>query len=87
MPRAPETAGGTALPVLLPAPLPETLVQTSAQTIAGPAVPAKPKPEPIHPPDDFTGIGGRYSRDPNTGVRTRIADPAADEAAEPATQE
>ena len=86
------------LPVALAAPLPATLMQPAASPPASPLAvvaapvpadgkPAKPVAEPIHPPDAYTGIGGRYIRDPETGVRTRIADPAADEAAAPATQE
>lgn len=93
----PDTAGGAALPVSLAAPLPTTLVQPAAAPAVFPlAVAADPGPadgkrakpvaEPIHPPDDFTGIGGRYSRDPITGARTRMPDPAAD-AAPPATPE
>lgn len=86
------------LPAVLAAPLPVTPVPPAASPPASPLAvvaapvladgkPEKPKPEPIHPPDDFTGIGGRYIRDPETGMRTRIADPVADEAAPPATQE
>ncbi len=100
MPKAPDTAGGAALPADLPAvlaaPLPVTLVQPAAPPPVSPLAvaptpapaddkPAKPVAEPIHPPDDFTGIGGRYSRDPITGARTRMPDPAADAAS--ATQE
>lgn len=96
MPKAPDTAGGAALPAdltaVLAAPLPVTLVQPVAPPLAVAADPAptdskptKPIAEPIHPPDDFTGIGGRYSRDPITGARTRMPDPAADAAS--ATQE
>ena len=91
----PDTAGGAALPPVLAAPLPVTLVQPAAPQPPSPLAvaptpapadkPAKPVAEPIHPPDDFTGIGGRYSRDPITGARTRMPDPAADAAS--ATQE
>ena len=88
----PDTAGGAALPADLPA----TLLQPVASPPVSPLAvaptpapadgkPAKPVAEPIHPPDDFTGIGGRYSRDPITGARTRMPDPAADAAS--ATQE
>ncbi|WP_156362480.1 hypothetical protein [Xylophilus sp. Leaf220] len=98
MARNTEPLVGAALPETPAAPLPVTPVQVAPSLPASPLAvgaapvpadgkPTKPVPEPIHPPDDYTGIGGRYIRDPETGVRTRIADPAADEAAAPATQE
>lgn len=47
-----------------------------AATDAAPVGPVrvKPVPEPVWPVDEFTGVGGRYVRDPVTGVR-RPADP------------
>lgn len=61
---------------------------TSASAAAGAAAPvATPKPtKPAHhlpaPPrvrDEFTGLGGTYTRDPATGLRTRVLPPATAE--------
>lgn len=37
-------------------------------------VKVKPVPEPVWPVDEFTGVGGRFVRDPVSGVR-RPAEP------------
>jgi hypothetical protein len=40
-----------------------------------------PVPEGGWPPDEFTGKGGNYVRDPFTGVRSRAIEPEAAAAA------
>ncbi|WP_143093202.1 hypothetical protein [Polaromonas sp. OV174] len=39
------------------------------------------QPTPPHPRDAHTGEGGRYVRDPATGIRTRVPDAVAPAAA------
>lgn len=51
-------------------------VHTSALN-AKPSKPAHHQPSPRPQRDEFTGKGGTYQRDPNTGVRTRVEPPAA----------
>lgn len=55
--------------------------RTAATAGAGTAAPAPETKDTTvhtcaHPRDEFTGIGGTYTRDPLTGVRTRVL-PAA----------
>ncbi len=64
-----------------PASTTETAVHTYAQE-AQPAKPAKPAhhlPTPRRPRDQYTGVAGTYTRDPETGERTPVkpeAEPA-----------
>ncbi|HEY1102983.1 MAG TPA: hypothetical protein VGE70_06110 [Burkholderiaceae bacterium] len=60
-------------------PKPEALPTTEAQPTeaAAPAAPAAPERQPMAmpkggwPPDEFSGIGGEFIRDPYTGKRSR----------------
>jgi hypothetical protein len=62
--------------------------QTTKQKTAAPAPEAErqvmPMPEGGWPPDEFTGLGGNYVRDPYTGIRRPAEEPAEDPATDPA---
>jgi hypothetical protein len=62
-----------ATPTPPPAADPANPASEPEHTSAPPALSARPVDDP---PDEFTGLGGDYIRDPVTGVRTRAA-PAA----------
>ena len=57
---------------------PQGEVQTSAQpAVSKPSKPEKPahhQPSKLAPRDEFSGKGGRYVRDPVTGIRKPAAD-------------
>lgn len=57
--------------------------RTAAPAAAGAAAPKAPPATTVHtyappPRDEYTGIGGSYTRDPVTGVRTRVLPEAPD---------
>lgn len=65
-------------------PKPKTAPSAADAPAAGDVQASAPPTAPTDwPPDEFTGLGGDYVRDPVTGVRTRVPPPAPPEA--PAT--
>ena len=60
---AASAAAGAAAPVATPNP-------------TKPTKPAHHLPTPPRARDEFTGLGGTYTRDPATGKRTRVPPPA-----------
>lgn len=64
-------AGASGVVVLGEGPAPDAV---AADALPLGLVKVKPVPEPVWPVDEFTGVGGRFVRDPVSGVR-RPAEP------------
>lgn len=71
---AADAAVGAAAPTTPTPGTPATAASTAPANKA--TKPAHHQPTAPRPRDDFTGLGGTYTRDPATGLRTRVPPPA-----------
>lgn len=59
-------------------PVPGVVVEMAGAPAPGERLPMQ-EPDGGWPPDEFTGVGGSYVRDPFTGVRTRVVAVGSDQ--------